>query len=93
VDRPADRACAAHRERAYGFPSDFPSDHVESATDYEYVQLGDATKVPAARAFGKSDLPARGSDMCSRKHHRISSNYHKVTPANPAFTYDDTKKE
>jgi hypothetical protein len=28
--------------QAYGFPADFESNEVESATDYEYVRLGDA---------------------------------------------------
>src|SRR6185369_7792556 len=27
---------------AFGFPESFPTDHVESATDYQYIRLGDA---------------------------------------------------
>ena len=30
--------------QAFGFPSSLPSDHVESATDYQYIRLGEDRK-------------------------------------------------
>jgi hypothetical protein len=77
-------------ERAYGFPSDFPSDHVESATDYEYVQLGDARKY-LLPVHSENLTCQRGSDMCSRNTTDFR-NYHKYA-GESSITYDDTKKE
>ena len=37
------RACCASRWKPTAFPEGFPTDHVESATDYQYVRLGDAS--------------------------------------------------
>jgi hypothetical protein len=76
-------------ERAYGFPSDFPSDHVESATDYEYVQLGDARKY-LLPVHSENLTCQRGSDMCSRNTIDFR-NYHKYS-GESTITYGDSNK-
>jgi len=64
-------------QQAYGFPSDFPTDHVESATDYEYVQLGDARKY-LLPVHSETLTCQRGTDMCSRNTIDFR-NYHKYS--------------
>jgi hypothetical protein len=76
-------------ERAYGFPSDFPSDHVESATDYEYVQMGDARKY-LLPVHSESLTCFRGSDSCQRNVIDFR-NYHKYS-GDSTITFGDTKK-
>jgi hypothetical protein len=51
--------------QAYGFPKDFPTDHVECATDYEYIRLGDA-KQSLLPVHSENLMCQRGSDLCSR---------------------------
>ena len=77
-------------ERAFGFPSDFPSDHVESATDYEYVQLGDARKY-LLPVHSETLTCQRGSDMCSRNTIDFR-NYHKYA-GESTITFGDSKKQ
>lgn len=63
--------------QAYGFPDEFPTDHVESATDYEYIRLGDAKQylLPVhAETLGCQ----RGSNLCSRNSIDFR-NYHKYS--------------
>jgi hypothetical protein len=63
--------------QAYGFPESFPTDHVESATDYEYVRLGDLKQylLPVhAETLGCE----RGTSLCSRNSIDFR-NYHKYT--------------
>jgi len=63
--------------QAYGFPADFPTDHVESATDYEYTRLGDA-KQYLLPVHSESLSCQRGTNMCSRNAIDFR-NYHKYT--------------
>jgi hypothetical protein len=51
--------------QAYGFPKDFPTDHVECATDYEYIRLGDAHQY-LLPVHSENLMCQRGSDVCSR---------------------------
>lgn len=62
---------------AKGLPSGFPSDHVESATDYAYVRLGDATEylLPTHAEILSCQ---RGTNYCSRNTIDFR-NYHKYT--------------
>ena len=50
---------------ARSFPADFPSDDVESATDYEYVRLGDA-KQYLLPVHSENLSCQRGTNDCSR---------------------------
>ena len=75
-------------QQAYGFPSDFPTDHVESATDYEYVQLGDARKY-LLPVHSETLTCQRGSDMCNRNVIDFR-NYHKYA-GESTITFDDKK--
>jgi hypothetical protein len=51
--------------QAHGFPSVFPADHVESATDYQYIRLGDA-KQYLLPVHAETLNCQRGSDICTR---------------------------
>jgi len=63
--------------QAYGFPEAFPSDHVESATDYQYTRLGDA-KQHLLPVHSESLSCQRGTTYCSRNTIDFR-NYHKYT--------------
>ena len=63
--------------QAYGFPEDFPDDHVESAVDYEYTRLGDA-KQYLLPVHSENLACQRGSNMCSRNSIDFR-NYHKYS--------------
>ena len=63
--------------QAYGFPEDFPDDHVESATDYEYTRLGDA-KQYLLPVHSENLACQRGTNLCSRNAIDFR-NYHKYT--------------
>ena len=54
-----------------GFPDEFPADHVESATDYQYVQAGRNPAIPASRALRDAQLPARHG-LLQQECHRLS---------------------
>jgi hypothetical protein len=62
---------------AKGLPSGFPTDHVESATDYAYVRLGDAQEylLPTHAEILSCQ---RGTNYCSRNTIDFR-NYHKYT--------------
>jgi hypothetical protein len=62
---------------AKDLPSGFPSDHVESATDYAYVRLGDAQEylLPTHAEILSCQ---RGTNYCSRNTIDFR-NYHKYT--------------
>jgi len=63
--------------QAYGFPDEFPTDHIESATDYEYIRLGD-TKQYLLPVHAETLGCQRGSNLCS--HNTIDfRNYHKYS--------------
>jgi hypothetical protein len=74
--------------QAYGFPQDFPSDHVESATDYEYVRLGDA-KQYLLPVHSESLSCQRSSNECSRNAIDFR-NYHKYS-GESNIKFGDTK--
>lgn len=75
--------------QAYGFPSDFPTDHVESATDYEYTRLGD-TKQYLLPVHSETLSCQRGSAFCSRNAIDFR-NYHKYS-GESTITFGDPKK-
>ena len=74
---------------ARSFPSDFPSDDVESATDYEYVRLGDA-KQYLLPVHSESLSCQRGTNDCSRNVIDFR-NYRKYT-GESTITFGDPKK-
>ncbi len=63
--------------QAYGFPEEFPDDHVESAIDYEYTRLGDA-KQYLLPVHSENLACQRGTSMCTRNAIDFR-NYHKYT--------------
>jgi hypothetical protein len=62
---------------AKGFPGEFPLDHVESATDYQYIRLGD-TKQYLLPVHAETLSCQRGTAYCSRNVIDFR-NYHKYT--------------
>ena len=75
--------------QAYGFPEAFPSDHVESATDYEYIRLGDARQY-LLPVHAETLSCQRGSSLCSRNAIDFR-NYHKFE-GQSTVTFGDVKK-
>ena len=76
-------------EQAVSFPEDFPTDHVESAMDYQYTRLGD-TKQYLLPVHAENISCQRGSDFCS--HNVIDfRNYHKYS-GESSITFNDVKK-
>jgi hypothetical protein len=75
--------------QAYGFPGSFPADHVESATDYQYIRLGDA-KQYLLPVHAETLTCQRGSDICSRNTIDFR-NYHKYS-GESSITFDTPKK-
>ncbi|HEY2012848.1 MAG TPA: hypothetical protein VGH38_05070, partial [Bryobacteraceae bacterium] len=63
--------------QAYGFPESFPTDHVESATDYQYIRLGDA-KQYLLPVHAETLSCQRGTNYCSRNTIDFR-NYHKYS--------------
>jgi len=76
--------------QAYGFPDAFPTDHVESATDYQYTRLGDA-KQYLLPVHAENLSCQRGSNFCSRNVIDFR-NYHKYT-GESTITFGDTVKK
>ncbi len=76
--------------QAYGFPDAFPTDHVESATDYQYTRLGDA-KQYLLPVHAENLSCQRGSNYCSRNVIDFR-NYHKYT-GESSITFGDTVKK
>jgi hypothetical protein len=62
---------------AKGMPGEFPLDHVESATDYEYIRLGDAQQY-LLPVHAETLSCERGSNLCA-KNVIDFRNYHKYT--------------
>jgi hypothetical protein len=62
---------------AKGMPGEFPLDHVESATDYEYIRLGDAQQY-LLPVHAETLSCQRGSNLCA-KNVIDFRNYHKYT--------------
>ena len=75
---------------AKGMPGEFPLDHVESATDYQYVRLGDAKQylLPVHSEVLSCE---RGTSNCSRNVIDFR-NYHKYT-GESTITFGDTVKK
>jgi len=74
--------------QAVGFPESFPTDHVESATDYAYTRLGDA-KQYLLPVHSESLSCQRGSNYCSRNAIDFR-NYHKYT-GESSITFGEPK--
>ena len=74
---------------ARDFPSDFATDDVESATDYEYVRLGDA-KQYLLPVHAETLSCSRGANECSRNTIDFR-NYRKYT-GESTITFGDPKK-
>jgi hypothetical protein len=64
IDPQTGRVLRIEKE-GYGFPDSFPVDHVESATDYQYVRLGDARQY-LLPVHAENLMCQRGSDICSK---------------------------
>ena len=62
---------------AKGFPAEFPTDHVESAIDFQYIRLGDL-KQYLLPVHAETLSCARGTVECSRNVIDFK-NYHKYT--------------
>jgi hypothetical protein len=75
---------------AYGFPDSFPTDHVESATDYQYIRLGD-TKQYLLPVHAETLSCQRGSNFCS-KNTIDFRNYHKYS-GESSITFGNPKDE
>jgi hypothetical protein len=75
--------------QAYGFPGSFPIDHTESATDYQYIRLGDA-KQYLLPVHAETLSCQRGSDYCSRNVIDFR-NYHKYS-GESNITFEGPKK-
>jgi hypothetical protein len=76
--------------QAYGFPDEFPTDHVESATDYQYTRLGD-TKQYLLPVHAENLSCQRGSNYCSRNVIDFR-NYHKYSGESTISFGDPIKK-
>lgn len=75
---------------AYGFPGSFPTDHAESATDYQYIRLGDA-KQYLLPVHAETLTCQRGTDYCS-KNAIDFRNYHKYT-GESSITFEGPKEK
>lgn len=75
--------------QAYGFPGSFPIDHAESATDYQYIRLGDARQY-LLPVHAETLSCQRGTDLCSRNAIDFR-NYHKYT-GESSITFETPKK-
>ncbi len=74
--------------QAYGFPGSFPADHVESATDYQYIRLGDA-KQYLLPVHAETLTCQRGTDMCSRN--TIDFRNYRKYSGESTITFDTPK--
>ncbi len=77
--------------QAKGMPSEFPLDHVESATDYEYIRLGDAQQY-LLPVHAETLSCQRGSNLCARNVIDFR-NYHKYTGESNIKFGDPVKKD
>jgi hypothetical protein len=75
--------------QAYGFPTDFASDAVESATDYEYVRLGDAQQY-LLPVHAETLSCQRGTPYCSRN--TIDFRNYKKYTGESSITFGDPKQ-
>jgi hypothetical protein len=77
--------------QAKGMPSEFPLDHVESATDYEYTRLGDAQQY-LLPVHAETLSCQRNSSLCA-KNIIDFRNYHKYTGESTIKFGDAVKKD
>jgi hypothetical protein len=75
---------------AKGMPGEFPLDEVESATDYEYIRLGDAQQY-LLPVHAETLSCQRGSNLCA-KNIIDFRNYHKYT-GESNIKFGDTVKQ
>ena len=75
---------------AKGMPGEFPLDHVESATDYEYIRLGDAQQY-LLPVHAETLSCQRGSNLCA-KNIIDFRNYHKYA-GESNIKFGDTVKQ
>jgi hypothetical protein len=76
IDPQTGRVLRIEKE-GYNLPDSFPVDHVESATDYQYVRLGDARQY-LLPVHAENLMCQRGSDICSKIVIDFA-NYHKYS--------------
>lgn len=76
--------------QGYGFPEEFPTDHVESANDYEYVRLGDVRQY-LLPVHAETLSCQRASNLCSRNTIDFR-NYHKYAGESTIEFGDPVKK-
>jgi hypothetical protein len=77
--------------QAKRMPEEFPIDHVESATDYEYIRLGDAQQY-LLPVHAETLSCQRGSNLCAQN--KIDfRNYHKYTGESTIKFGDTVKKD
>ena len=76
--------------QAHGFPDSFPTDHVESATDYQFVRLGDARQY-LLPVHSETLACQRSSNFCSRNSIDFR-NYHKYT-GETSITFENPKED
>ena len=74
---------------AHGFPGGFPTDHVESATDYQYVRLG-GTDQYLLPVHSETLSCERGSSNCSRN--TIDFRNYKKFEGQSTITFGDAKQ-
>jgi hypothetical protein len=74
--------------QAKGLPADFPADHVESATDYDYIRLG-GTRQYLLPSHAEVLMCQRGTNNCS-KNTIDFRNYHKYE-GQSTITFGDDK--
>ena len=89
MDRPAERPRDADRDAGLRLPGSFPADHVESATDYQYIRLGDA-KQYLLPVHAETLTCQRGSDLCSRN--TIDFRNYRKYSGESTITFDAPKK-
>jgi hypothetical protein len=75
--------------QAKAMPGEFPLDHVESATDYEYIRLGDANQY-LLPVHAETLSCQRSSSLCA-KNVIDFRNYHKYT-GESSIQFGDTVK-
>jgi hypothetical protein len=74
--------------QAQGFPGAFPADTVESATDYQYIRLGDARQY-LLPVHSENLSCQRGSDICSKN--TIDFRNYKKYSGESTITFEPVK--
>jgi hypothetical protein len=74
---------------ARGFPGDFETDHVESATDYQYVRLG-GTQQYLLPVHSETLSCQRGTSLCAKN--TIDFRNYRKFEGQSTITFGDTKQ-